>query len=250
MSGLSRLSGRGAAALASLALTLALALCAPGEARGQWAPSPSNGDSIHNTNAGGVGVGTNSPGNYRLHVFGVGSSVEAMVANFFGTHNNLLESQSGVKVGLLNNYHSQSGVAEMARGVVTLGYSNGGGSDLTGYYSRQRVWHNNAVAQGVYAIAEADSFGSAGQRLYGGRFKAKTTDVTGGAITGASVSATFQDVAEWVPSVQRLAAGTVVVLDADRTNHVVVSGRPYDTAVAGVVSAEPGVLLGVAARAR
>jgi hypothetical protein len=66
----------------------------------------------------------------------------------------------------------------------------------------------------------------------------------GGTITGATVNATYQDVAEWVPSVQKLAAGTVVVLDTERTNHVVGSTKAYDTGVAGVVSAQPGVILG------
>jgi hypothetical protein len=42
-----------------------------------------------------------------------------------------------------------------------------------------------------------------------------------GAITGATVSATYQDVAEWVPSVQKLSPGTVVVLDAGRTSQSV-----------------------------
>lgn len=67
-----------------------------------------------------------------------------------------------------------------------------------------------------------------------------------GAITGARVSATYQDVAEWVPTVQKLAPGTVVILDPGRTNHVMASATAYDTKVAGVVSAEPGVILGVA----
>jgi hypothetical protein len=67
----------------------------------------------------------------------------------------------------------------------------------------------------------------------------------GGAITGATVNATYQDVAEWVPSTQKLQAGTVVVLDPEKTNHVQASTTPYDTKVAGVVSAEPGVILGV-----
>lgn len=66
-----------------------------------------------------------------------------------------------------------------------------------------------------------------------------------GDITGATVSATYQDVAEWVPSVEKLQAGTVVVLDGGRSNHVVASASAYDTSVAGVVSAEPGVILGV-----
>jgi hypothetical protein len=65
-----------------------------------------------------------------------------------------------------------------------------------------------------------------------------------GAITGATVNAVFQDVAEWFPSTQKLTAGTVVVLDTDRTNHVLASTKAYDTGVAGVVSASPGVILG------
>jgi hypothetical protein len=66
-----------------------------------------------------------------------------------------------------------------------------------------------------------------------------------GTVTGGTIQATYQDVAEWVPSVEKLSAGTVVVLDAGRNNHVVASGNAYDTKVAGVVSAEPGVILGV-----
>ena len=39
-------------------------------------------------------------------------------------------------------------------------------------------------------------------------------------------------------------AGTVVVLGSERTNLVIPSGRAYDTAVAGVVTQSPGLLLG------
>lgn len=82
---------------------------------------------------------------------------------------------------------------------------------------------------------------------------AATLDVNGtlrvtGAITGGSViGATYQDVAEWVPSQQRLAPGTVVVINPALKNGVIPSGRAYDTRVAGVVSENPGVILGVAA---
>ena len=66
-----------------------------------------------------------------------------------------------------------------------------------------------------------------------------------GSITGATVfGAVYQDVAEWVPSEEDLAPGTVVVLDPSGTNRVVASKKPYDTGVAGVVSAQPGVILG------
>ncbi|MEK6372846.1 MAG: hypothetical protein AABO58_09130 [Acidobacteriota bacterium] len=68
-----------------------------------------------------------------------------------------------------------------------------------------------------------------------------------GDITGARViNAVFQDLAEWVPVTESMAPGTVVVVDPDQRNAVMPSSTAYDTSVAGVVSARPGVLLGVA----
>ncbi len=67
-------------------------------------------------------------------------------------------------------------------------------------------------------------------------------DVT---ITG-SISAKYQDIAEWVPSTMPLMAGTVVILDSNHTNYVITSSEPYDTRVAGVVSSSPGLVLGEA----
>jgi hypothetical protein len=67
-----------------------------------------------------------------------------------------------------------------------------------------------------------------------------------GTVTGGSIRANYQDVAEWVPSAEELGAGTVVVLNLSRDNEVISSTRPYDTTVAGVVSARPGVILGEA----
>jgi hypothetical protein len=79
---------------------------------------------------------------------------------------------------------------------------------------------------------------------------AKTLDVNGdihasGTITANNVVANYQDVAEWVPASADLVPGTVVVLDPLHDNQVMPSARSYDTAVAGVVSAKPGVILGV-----
>ena len=69
-------------------------------------------------------------------------------------------------------------------------------------------------------------------------------DAMGNVTVSGSISASYQDVAEWVPSAQKLQAGTVVVLDGERTNHVIASSAAYDTKVAGVVSESPGVILG------
>jgi hypothetical protein len=66
-----------------------------------------------------------------------------------------------------------------------------------------------------------------------------------GAVTGTTISATYQDVAEWVPSSTDLEAGTVVVIDPELESGVRASGSAYDTSVAGVISAQPGISLGV-----
>jgi hypothetical protein len=72
-----------------------------------------------------------------------------------------------------------------------------------------------------------------------------------GSITGGTViGAVWQDVAEWVPAAEKMAPGTVVVLNRNRNNEVTQSRRAYDTAVAGVVSAHPGVILGIASESK
>jgi hypothetical protein len=68
--------------------------------------------------------------------------------------------------------------------------------------------------------------------------------VAGDIRVDGNINAKYQDVAEWVPTTQKLAAGTVVVLDTAELNHVRESGRAYDTGVAGVISARPGIALG------
>jgi hypothetical protein len=70
--------------------------------------------------------------------------------------------------------------------------------------------------------------------------------VAGDIRVDGNINAKYQDVAEWVPSTQKLQAGTVVVLDPERANHVLASRGSYDTAVAGVISEKPGLSLGEA----
>ncbi|HYX29054.1 MAG TPA: hypothetical protein VE863_10845 [Pyrinomonadaceae bacterium] len=63
-------------------------------------------------------------------------------------------------------------------------------------------------------------------------------------ITGNNIVAKYQDMAEWVPSSEKLSAGTVVVLDSTKSNQVTSSSVSYDTRVAGVISEQPGIALG------
>lgn len=70
--------------------------------------------------------------------------------------------------------------------------------------------------------------------------------VVGDVRIDGNIAAKYQDVAEWVVSSQTLPAGTVVILDPNKTDQVLASTSAYDTSVAGVVSDRPGLLLGEA----
>jgi len=70
--------------------------------------------------------------------------------------------------------------------------------------------------------------------------------VIGDAIVSGNIAAKYQDVAEWVPTKTALLPGTVVIIDPQATNQVLPAATPYDTRVAGVVSTQPGILLGEA----
>jgi hypothetical protein len=174
------------------------------------------------TNSGGVGVGTSTPLS-RLHVEGGAGLGSIRVSGSGMAVMNFKDTAAPVNQKLYQ-WRSQGGVFRM-----TL---------LT----------DNEASDALANILVANSAGQVG---IGTASPMHTLEVAGtinasGAITGATINASFQDVAEWVPSTQKLGAGTVVVLDAGRTNHVVASAIAYDTKVAGVVSEQPGVLLGVA----
>jgi hypothetical protein len=64
-------------------------------------------------------------------------------------------------------------------------------------------------------------------------------------VVDGNIAAKYQDLAEMVPSREDLTPGTVVVLDATNLKHVTTSTREYDTAVAGVISSQPGITLGL-----
>jgi hypothetical protein len=121
-------------------------------------------------------------------------------------------------------------------------WGGGAGLDLTG-----GAQPPPAGAQWQYTNSNAHY--TAGSVGIGKTSPAVALDVAGsinatGTITGGNIAAKYQDLAEWVPSTDRPTPGTVVVLDRRRANHVLASREAYDTAVAGVVSARPGIALG------
>jgi hypothetical protein len=130
-----------------------------------------------------------------------------------------------------------------------------GNCSLAGEYIGGRI---RLSPDGSFANAEAQAdpgmggIRAPGNVLVGGNLGVGTTapaaklHVAGDIKVDGNINAKYQDVAEWVPSTQKLAAGTVVVLDPGRPNHVLASNTSYDTAVAGVISARPGLTLGEA----
>ena len=70
--------------------------------------------------------------------------------------------------------------------------------------------------------------------------------VAGDATIDGNIAAKYQDVAEWVRTPAHLAPGTVVVIDPAESNRVLPSSQSYDTRIAGVVSLQPGIILGEA----
>ncbi len=92
----------------------------------------------------------------------------------------------------------------------------------------------------------------AGARLdvQGGNVNVGGSITATGSITGGTVHASYQDVAEWVPATHAMMPGTVVVLNPQQGSEVMPSNSAYDTSVAGVVSAQPGLILGEGSSAK
>jgi hypothetical protein len=185
--------------------------------------------------AGNIGIGTASPTS-KLHV--VGGSVTVQGAAGVGTGN----ADFAVRTASGNGYWDFSAQNSNGSFVVYDAAHNKMPVGVESDAPTNTLYLNSAGAVGVGAQPPA---GSPYKLVVSGGVSATSLNVVG-AITGGTINATYQDVAEWVPSTQKLTAGTVVVLDTDKTNHVLASTKVYDTGVAGVVSDSPGVILGVA----
>lgn len=184
-------------------------------------------------------------------------------------------TNSGTAVGMSGvSYLLGAGTLTSAFGVMaeTSVIPTNTGTITNAYGVYTRVLRNNGVITNGYGLYIADvtatndygivQAGADDSNYFGGDvsigpvlpqgtpFTTKLTvngnvSVTG-TITGASViGAVFQDLAEWVPATTDMEPGTVVVLNGERVNEVMPSHRAYDTSVAGVVSAKPGIILGV-----
>jgi hypothetical protein len=202
------------------------------------------------TNTGNVGIGTTTPLE-KLQVMGNLALDNPDTASY-----TLLRLNSGGALhggGLYamgTNYTAQPNTANDAGTLAVMSYETGGVSITSGNTTngsiRMYVGGSGPDTERL-RITQAGNVGigiaSPTARLHVGGNIVATGSITGATVLGA----VYQDMAEWVPASSDMAPGTVVVLNRGRSNEVMPSSHGYDTAVAGVVSAAPGIILGTAA---
>jgi hypothetical protein len=176
-----------------------------------------------------VSAGTGMSGGGSL-TLGAGGSV---------TLNN---ADPGSSQPIFKNIADAAGATQFSAGSNSdsLRFEGTGGTSVSFDAAAKKVIINSPTSGPTLSAANV-SAGQFGQNTGGGDFSFPANVTVAG-----NIAAKYQDVAEWVPSRQKLAAGTVVVLDTEQPNQVTASTRAYDTTVAGVVSAQPGVILGTA----
>ena len=227
------------------------------------------------TNSGNVGIGTTSP-TARLTVSGSSIDNGSTGIDFTNTTgNDTFRLAAGVPGVTNSNFSiSQGGTAEVViangSGNVGIGTASPQGKLHVKAGTDRNIWlRDGGSAQKAQIIAVADDNGTVSTLSIDGSHLLLNSQSTGNVgigttnpqykldvagtinsnstITGTNIVAKYQDVAEWVPTSQQMSTGTVVVLDATKSNHVITSTQAYDTRVAGVVSAQPGLALGESA---
>lgn len=112
-----------------------------------------------------------------------------------------------------------------------------------------RVWFERDPMEGIFAWGTSTGTWMTlnnGALGIGTKTPSSALHVVGNVTVTGNISAKYQDIAEWVPTERHISPGSVVILDPRHSNQVLPSGRAYDTRVAGVVSSQPGLILGEA----
>ncbi|HKO57362.1 MAG TPA: hypothetical protein VJ276_15915 [Thermoanaerobaculia bacterium] len=229
--------------------TIALALLTSISAYGQWSVNNlSTPPTIYTTTSNSaVAIGT-STGNPNMRISDAGAETMRFGSNpfvrLFEFDFNHQSGASQSRNGASMRIDLRFGAPDNFNLPVFVWYIRGDNEPIPNTSETQKMYLDK---NGVLAIGHTVMFSDATTKLQvngNGKFTGNIT--ADGTISGGNVIAKYQDVAEWVPASEELAAATVVVLDPERPNHVVPSSTAYDETVAGVVSARPGIVLGEA----
>lgn len=154
-----------------------------------------------------------------------------------------LPAVSGANLTTLN-------ASNLANGTVPIARLGSGTADSTKFLRGDNTW---AVPSGTsqWTTSGTSIFYNSGNVGIGTASPpTEKLEVIGNIKVSGNINAKYQDVAEWVDSSQELVAGTVVVLDSSRSNHVIAATQSYDSRIAGVISQQPGLTLGEEAEGR
>jgi hypothetical protein len=182
------------------------------------------GDLLTMTSAGSLGLGTSTPG--ILNGINYSSSIALHIQSTAGKF--IMIDSANSNSGLAFNDSSQPADNR----IWAISQVAGSGKLTFSTYTDAGATSNKFVI---------DRSGNVG---VGTMTPASKLHVAGNITVDGNINAKYQDVAEWVPASKMMPAGTVVVLDPEKNNQVMTSSKAYDTSVAGVVSAQPGIALG------
>ncbi|HEX8000711.1 MAG TPA: hypothetical protein VF528_20185 [Pyrinomonadaceae bacterium] len=154
----------------------------------------------------------------------------------------LTNADRGSSQNIFKNIANAAGTTQFsaASNNDAVRFEGSGGTSISFDAATKKVIINSSTSGSTLPAANV-SAGQFGQNTGGGDFSFPANLTVAG-----NIAAKFQDVAEWVPSSRAIPVASVVVLDASKSNHVLPSAQAYDTRVAGVISAQPGLLLGEA----
>lgn len=192
-------------------------------------PWKKTGADVFTAVSGNVGIGTKEP-KARLHLAGTLPGMYIQSTD---------ETASSAKVASIVSFLDSAGAeyAWFGDGSGTVNYMSiyAGPTHGLSLFSGGQVamWIPTSGMIGIGTTDPKDKLHVAGTARIDG-------DLT---VTGKLLGR-GQDVAEWVPTTEKLESGTVVVIDRGAPNHVIRSASAYDSSVAGVVTAEPGIVLG------
>jgi hypothetical protein len=211
------------------------------EATNDWAFYQSGADD-DNYFAGRIGIGTAFPAD-MLHLSAASPAIR-MTHTDPNTALNLISFyENGTQYGFLNQRGSTHATEPKQ---FNVGNANAAGSTALWAGGVARIYAAAAGNVGIDTNTPTEKLHVNGNVLASGNLTV-VGNINASTITGTAViGARYQDLAEWVPATSDMEPGTVVVLNHQRTNEVMPSHRAYDTSVAGVVSAQPGILLGEA----